>query len=75
MILEVDHLNLCLVLGHKYVHVAVERVTMVPRTYYLEYPGSLTAHVMESGEIVEIMKAVYTQHRPSSFSTRLTRPW
>ena len=69
------HLNLPLVLGHEHVDIAVQRVAVVPGADYLKYAWGLAAHVMQTGKIIEIMKAGYTQHRRSSFSTRLSSPW
>ena len=73
MILIMNHLHLCLVLGHKYIDIAVQRIAMIFDADHLGYPAGFASHVVEMGQVVEIMKAGYTQHSPSSFPTRLTR--
>ena len=75
MVLIMDLLDLRLVLGPENIDISVQRVAVLLGAYYLKYTRSLAAHVMQTGKKIEIMKSRYTQHRPSSFSTRLSSPW
>lgn len=73
--LKMDHTDFALILGHVHIHIAIERITVVSVADDLKYAGSLAAHVMEVGKIVEVPKPGYGQHMPSNFSTSISKPW
>lgn len=55
-----DHLDLPLILGHEYINIAIQRVTMILGTYDLEYPWSLATHVMKMRKKIESVQTVDT---------------
>ena len=72
--LIVYHANLALVFRHEHVNIAVHRVTVVPAADYLTYTLSLASHIMKLRKVVEVVKTVDAQHKPSSFSTSVFSP-
>ena len=72
--LIVYHANLALVFRHEHVNIAVHRVTVVPAADYLTYTLSLASHIMKLRKVVEVVKTVDAQHKPSSFPTSVFSP-
>ena len=72
--LIVYHANLALVFRHEHVNIAVHRVTVVPAADYLTYTLSLASHIVKLRKVVEVVKTVDAQHKPSSFSTSVFSP-
>lgn len=46
------------VFRHEHVHITIERVAMVSASDYFRYTLSLAAHVVELGQIVEVVQAI-----------------
>ena len=46
------------VFRHEHVHITIERVAMVSASDYFRYTLSLAAHVVEFGQIVEVVQAI-----------------
>ena len=69
MTFVMNHLYLTLVFRHENIDITIMRIPMVTGTDYLRYTRSLASHVMKGRQIIEVLQARYTQHRPSSFST------
>lgn len=72
--LIVYHANLAMVFRHEHVNIAVQRGTVVSTADYLTYTLSFASHVMKLRKVVEVVKAVDAQHKPSSFSTSVFSP-
>ena len=72
--LIVYHTNLTMVFRHEHVNVSVHRVTVVPAADYLTYTLSLASHIVKLRKVVEVVKTVDAQHKPSSFSTSVFSP-
>ena len=72
--LIVYHTNLALVFRHEYVNIAVQRISVVSTADYLAYTLSLASHIVKLRKVVEAVKTVDTQHKPSSFSTSVFSP-
>lgn len=68
VLLEVDHLHLTAVPAHEEEHVAAVGVTVELMLDDLHQPVVTAAHVRYSRDVIEVMKSVDRQHRPSSFN-------
>lgn len=74
IVLIVYHADLTLVFRHEHVNITIQWITVVSTADYLTYTLSLASHVMKLRKVVEVVKAVDAQHRPSSFSTSVFSP-
>ena len=72
--LIVYHTNLALVFRHEHVNITIQWITVISTTDYLTYTLSLASHIMKFRKVVEVVKAVDAQHKPSSFSTSVFSP-
>ena len=72
--LIVYHTNLALVFRHEHVNITIQWITVVSTTDYLTYTLSLASHIMKLRKVVEVVKTVDAQHKPSSFSTCVFSP-
>ena len=68
------HADLTLVFRHEHVNITIQRITVVSTADYLTYTLSLASHVMKLRKVVEVVKTVDAQHKPSSFSTNVFSP-
>lgn len=68
VLLEVDHLYLTAVPAHEEEYVSAVRVTVELVLDNLHQPVVTAAHVRYSRDVIEVMKSVDRQHRPSSFN-------
>lgn len=72
--LIVYHTDLALVFRHEHVNITIQWITVVSTSDYLAYTLSLASHVVKLRKVVEVVKTVDTQHKPSSFSTSVFSP-
>ena len=72
--LIVYHADLTLVFRHEHVNITIQRITVVSTADYLTYTLSLASHVVKFRKVVEVVKAVDAQHKPSNFSTSVFSP-
>lgn len=72
--LIVYHTNLTLVFRHKHVNVSAQRISVIPAADYLAYTLGLASHIVKLRKVVEVVKTVDAQHKPSSFSTSVFSP-
>ena len=72
--LIVYHTNLALVFRHEHVNITIQWITVVSTADYLTYTLSLASHIMKLRKVVEVVKTVDAQHKPSSFSTSVFSP-
>lgn len=72
--LIVYHTNLALVFRHEHVNITIQWITVVSTSDYLAYTLSLASHIVKLRKVVEVVKTVDAQHKPSSFSTSVFSP-
>lgn len=70
-----DHANPAMVPGHEHINIAIHGIPMISAPDDFRDSLCLATHIMKLGQIVEIMETVDAQHKPSSFSTNVLRPW
>ena len=72
--LIVYHTSLALVFRHEHVNITIQWITVVSAADYLTYTMSLTSHIVKLRKVVEVVKSVDAQHKPSNFSTSVFSP-
>ena len=72
--LIVYHTNLAPVFRHEHVNITIQWITVVSTSDYLAYTLSLASHIVKLRKVVEVVKTVDAQHKPSSFSTSVFSP-
>ena len=72
--LIVYHTNLALVFRHEHVNITIQWITVVSTSDYLAYTLSLASHIVKLRKVVEVVKTVDAQHKPSGFSTSVFSP-
>lgn len=72
--LIVYHTNLALVFRHKHVNITIQWISVIPAADYLTYTLCLTSHIVKLRKVVEAVKAVDAQHKPSNFPTSVFSP-
>lgn len=70
----VYHADLTLVFRHEHVNITIQWITVVSTADYLAYTLSLASHIVKLRKVVEVVKTVDAQHKPSSFSTSVFSP-
>ena len=58
----------------KHVNITIQWITVVSTSDYLAYTLSLASHIVKLRKVVEVVKTVDAQHKPSSFSTSVFSP-
>ena len=59
---------------HEHVNITIQWITVVSTSDYLAYTLSLASHIVKLRKVVEVVKTVDTQHKPSSFPTSVFSP-